>query len=418
MAEIKVSCPQCGQHIQCDESYGGKQINCPKCQKALIVPQVAQTRPSLQVAQHQEKTYLVNSKGKQFGPYTVEELKSYLEARQLAWEDLAWCEGMSNWQPLRGIVVPSGLNKTLPPLLSTGRVSNQGKSSRKWWALGIVILLAVGLALFFVMMPSKVKINKLEAEVASDFQDRLKNNPETQAVQVKSVQLVHTSGNNYKGLIEAQNSGGKLFKIEIEVTCDGRNFMWKGVPPSLPASSDSEGSTKALHTAAQSEAAHNFEFEGIKIGASFAQVKSKFPHMTLNTEDSDAQLGLAVWREVGLALTQTGLQTADFASFSFLNGKLFRIMITFDYKTSTTKEDWKTIYQKLVARFGEADDASSDNYTWMFKGVDRYVNYDYKPADNFSILWVELFSVAQGIEHKQKAKADGRSIQPINKSKP
>jgi len=39
MAEFKFSCPQCGQHIQCDTGYSGMQINCPTCQQAIVVPQ-------------------------------------------------------------------------------------------------------------------------------------------------------------------------------------------------------------------------------------------------------------------------------------------------------------------------------------------------------------------------------------------
>jgi len=39
MAEFKFSCPQCGQHIQCDVGYSGMQINCPSCQQAIVVPQ-------------------------------------------------------------------------------------------------------------------------------------------------------------------------------------------------------------------------------------------------------------------------------------------------------------------------------------------------------------------------------------------
>ncbi len=39
MAEFKFSCPQCNQHIQCDTGYSGMQINCPTCQKPIIVPQ-------------------------------------------------------------------------------------------------------------------------------------------------------------------------------------------------------------------------------------------------------------------------------------------------------------------------------------------------------------------------------------------
>jgi len=38
MAEFKFFCPQCGQHIQCDTSYAGQQINCPVCQQVIAVP--------------------------------------------------------------------------------------------------------------------------------------------------------------------------------------------------------------------------------------------------------------------------------------------------------------------------------------------------------------------------------------------
>ena len=38
MAEFKFNCPQCKQHIQCDTSYVGSQINCPTCRQAIIVP--------------------------------------------------------------------------------------------------------------------------------------------------------------------------------------------------------------------------------------------------------------------------------------------------------------------------------------------------------------------------------------------
>jgi endogenous inhibitor of DNA gyrase (YacG/DUF329 family) len=37
MSEFKFSCPQCGQNIQCDTGYAGTQINCPACQKAIVV---------------------------------------------------------------------------------------------------------------------------------------------------------------------------------------------------------------------------------------------------------------------------------------------------------------------------------------------------------------------------------------------
>ena len=38
MNEFKFSCPHCGQHILCDTQWSGREINCPACQQALIVP--------------------------------------------------------------------------------------------------------------------------------------------------------------------------------------------------------------------------------------------------------------------------------------------------------------------------------------------------------------------------------------------
>ena len=43
MSDFKFTCPQCKQHIQCDASYAGSQINCPACQQAVIVPSAPPT---------------------------------------------------------------------------------------------------------------------------------------------------------------------------------------------------------------------------------------------------------------------------------------------------------------------------------------------------------------------------------------
>jgi len=39
MANMKFSCPQCGQHISCDETWAGHGIECPVCHGAIVVPQ-------------------------------------------------------------------------------------------------------------------------------------------------------------------------------------------------------------------------------------------------------------------------------------------------------------------------------------------------------------------------------------------
>src|SRR6516165_7099745 len=38
MADIKICCPHCNQHITCDELWGGHELQCPSCQGALTVP--------------------------------------------------------------------------------------------------------------------------------------------------------------------------------------------------------------------------------------------------------------------------------------------------------------------------------------------------------------------------------------------
>jgi len=45
MSEFKFSCPECGQHILCDTSYSGAQIDCPICQKPIVVPPAKVARP-------------------------------------------------------------------------------------------------------------------------------------------------------------------------------------------------------------------------------------------------------------------------------------------------------------------------------------------------------------------------------------
>ena len=49
MSDFKFACPDCDQHIQCDEQLGGQPIKCPACQADLVVPQM-QPKPSVRVA--------------------------------------------------------------------------------------------------------------------------------------------------------------------------------------------------------------------------------------------------------------------------------------------------------------------------------------------------------------------------------
>jgi hypothetical protein len=55
MADLKFSCPQCGQHIGYEDAWAGVQIECPACHSSIIVPRVqrpvAASPPSIPVSE-------------------------------------------------------------------------------------------------------------------------------------------------------------------------------------------------------------------------------------------------------------------------------------------------------------------------------------------------------------------------------
>jgi DNA-directed RNA polymerase subunit RPC12/RpoP len=40
MNEMKFSCPKCQQHLQCDEQFAGREIQCPSCHHLIRIPPV------------------------------------------------------------------------------------------------------------------------------------------------------------------------------------------------------------------------------------------------------------------------------------------------------------------------------------------------------------------------------------------
>jgi len=40
MSQFKFSCPQCQQHLQCDEQCSGREIQCPGCDHLIRIPPI------------------------------------------------------------------------------------------------------------------------------------------------------------------------------------------------------------------------------------------------------------------------------------------------------------------------------------------------------------------------------------------
>ena len=53
MAEIKFSCPQCGQHVSGNDQWAGHQIQCPACAATITVPQAAAASAAAAAPAHQ-----------------------------------------------------------------------------------------------------------------------------------------------------------------------------------------------------------------------------------------------------------------------------------------------------------------------------------------------------------------------------
>ena len=94
--------------------------------------------------------FFVTREGKEFGPYTLEDVQGYLETGFLKPNDLGWCEGMQDWKPLNtieGIIAAKTTGRPPPPRPATpkselphGQISSQGFG---FAYSGIVLVLSV-----------------------------------------------------------------------------------------------------------------------------------------------------------------------------------------------------------------------------------------------------------------------------------
>lgn len=57
----------------------------------------------------------ITKDGRQFGPYTEDQLAAYLKGGQIGYDDLAWVDGLTDWQPLRKICIPPAGTPPPPP---------------------------------------------------------------------------------------------------------------------------------------------------------------------------------------------------------------------------------------------------------------------------------------------------------------
>ena len=77
----------------------------------------------------------IHRDGQQFGPFSVEQARDYLESGNLVAEDLAWFDGAPEWMPLGqipGLLTPAVTSRSnapnwVPPKRETGPSDNAGR---------------------------------------------------------------------------------------------------------------------------------------------------------------------------------------------------------------------------------------------------------------------------------------------------
>ena len=310
MAEIKVSCEHCGQHIQCDERYCGSQINCPTCKQSFFVPQLGavveppapplpRVEPALTIRRHPRLDYVAEAKTWEaerktavpvlWNPYAAaiwsvlfspifgaiiharnaDALGRTKEAKaNRVWFYIslfyflalggAYC--FANPQDEKGL---NGISRFMSLALLFGWFYHVGKKQAKYvkedlaqnykkksWLAPLSIAFGIFIPLMFAAVYgsdsfSKAKqiaesgqqhvgLENLESEVKASIETKLAQDPATSSTRINSFKLVHENGNKYKGMLIAQTDG-KSDDVEVDVTYDGRTFMWKILPQNASA---------------------------------------------------------------------------------------------------------------------------------------------------------------------------------------
>ena len=158
------------------------------------------------------------------------------------------------------------------------------------------------------------------------------------------------------------------------------------------------------HTADQNKAAKEFTLEGIGLGATYSAVKAKHPDIEFVKDKSDAKVGLAIWKTYSS-------KAVDIITFNFLDGKLYKIEVFYMDKTLDKFGGYKTVYEKLVAKYGKEDETSDDekfvcDYTWQFFDADRFMNYYIVKTNYSGYLVVVDKALTRQLTEKKKANAN------------
>jgi hypothetical protein len=137
-----------------------------------------------------------------------------------------------------------------------------------------------------------------------------------------------------------------------------------------------------------------FRFDGVPLGASAAELKSRLPEAKFAYDKADAQVGVTVY-------TATDTKTADSACFYFLHDALYQIDI--EYKKPRVEElgGAGAIMNNLMASLGPPDYTDFFRRTWYQPPCKRRA--DFWVTDDCGMLVITDVSRAEAADRRLHA---------------
>ncbi|HEX5445979.1 MAG TPA: hypothetical protein VFW87_19275 [Pirellulales bacterium] len=106
------------------------------------------------------------------------------------------------------------------------------------------------------------------------------------------------------------------------------------------------------------QALATFDFEGMALPTSTAQLTREFPAARRDAERIDEEIGLECYEVDNLA-------NADRARFYFCDGKLYQFEVEYSLPRVEKLGGMAIVLQKLVDRWGPVDHAGESRWTWQ-----------------------------------------------------
>ena len=95
----------------------------------------------------------IDRNGERYGPYSIEEVNSYLANGTLLPSDNAWHDGMPDWVPIgqiQGVILPSGGALTQQPTPEGEVTASKGGNRTLWISLGAVAVIGLAVGGYFL----------------------------------------------------------------------------------------------------------------------------------------------------------------------------------------------------------------------------------------------------------------------------